>query len=100
MTTTLDGHASTQTTNVSVFSLDPDVFRASCNDVRKATILVIDDDQIPVDLSGSNDAILFVRDASTTGFNYKSPWKVRNSPYVRRFQLHGPVHRFSPAPTR
>ena len=76
VTTTLNGHASTQTTNVSVFSLDLDVFRATCDGVKKATTLVIDGNKIPVDLGGSSDAILFARDASTTGFNHKSPWKV------------------------
>ena len=76
VTTTPDGQMSTQTTNISVFSLNPDVFRAACDAVGIATIITIDGDNTPIDFGDLNDTILFARDTSTTRSRRKSPWRV------------------------
>ncbi|KAG8217230.1 hypothetical protein J3R82DRAFT_5317 [Butyriboletus roseoflavus] len=73
VTTTPDGRMSVQTTNVSVFSLDADVRAVTCDDIKKATILAIDGDDVPADLGDTN---LFVRDTNTTGFHRKASWKI------------------------
>ncbi|KAF8556922.1 hypothetical protein OG21DRAFT_1505960 [Imleria badia] len=76
VTTNPVGQVSTQTTNIAVFSLDPDAFHATCDDVKKEKILAIDGDNISIDLGDSINPILFVRDTSTTGPHRKSPWKI------------------------
>jgi len=76
VTTTPDGHVSVRATNVSVFSVDLDVSDAICDGIKKATMLTVDGDTIPLDLGDSNHTFLFVMDASTAGLYRKSSWKV------------------------
>lgn len=91
VTTTLDGHVSVRTTNVSVFSLDLNVWTTR-DDVNKATVLIIDGDTIPVDLDKAGGTILVIRDADTPGTLPKLRWKVcmgtRLTCHVS--ELHGP----------
>ncbi|KAI9568965.1 hypothetical protein HD554DRAFT_2254838 [Boletus coccyginus] len=91
VTTTLDGHVSVRTTNVSVFSVDWDVSDAICDNVKKAPMLTVDGGTVPVDLGDSNDTLLFVTDAGTAGFHRKSLWKIlpctdRLATITQRFQ--------------
>lgn len=86
---------SVRTTNVSVFSLDSDVWAATCGDVKKVAVLAVDGDNIQVDLDNSDSTILFVRGANAIESHRQSPWKVRSSLDLHCFERHGSLNRSS-----
>ena len=87
--TTPDGQASAHTTDISVFSLDPTV--AAYDDIKKATMVTIDGDNVIVHLDGASGPSVFSRDTSTAGSHSKSPWKVYSIDRRSGLRMRRPV---------